>query len=97
MLQCILTRIAEIVTQRIGISDSYEPLFWFLLYTLSILIIERKILAWKISIMFAIMTLVLLVIYIIGSIQYTDISTNIKVENANGHYQWFHGDILSFM
>ena len=82
-------------TELTGASPSLEPLYWFLFYSTAMAIqCYGGLLFWKFNLLLALISLLLLLIYILGSAKWANFPVY-AVGESNG--QWFEGGLHEFM
>eukprot|EP01032_Pedospumella_encystans_P009646 gene9646-11338_t len=76
----------------------YEFAHWagFYVFCLSIHLYGRQFF-WRVNLAFAAISVVILFIYIFGSIRFVEFEENASYPGEEGIWRWFHGDMYEFM
>jgi ethanolamine permease len=75
-----------------------EPLYWFIFYVSAIIIhCYSGRFFWKINAVLAIVSFLIVIIYIFGSIKWCDINRYAPLDGESGSTAWFAGDMYDFM
>jgi ethanolamine permease len=95
------TTIGHMFTFCTGGEQHWEPLYWLVFYVLSLSVHcygGRPL--WRCFAVFSITGFLLLVVYLLGSIPYTDLPEHAPMyesESDSEYDQWFHGGFYKFM
>jgi amino acid transporter len=93
--------IGHIITAGTGAEERWEPFYWLIFYVLSLCLhIYGGRTLWRSFAALSIAVSMMLVIYLLGSIPYTDLPEHApfyKSETDNEYERWFHGGMFAFM
>ena len=90
--------LGEMVTSITGTPSSYEPLYWLIFFVVSISIHTAGGLTfWRLNRTLAAVSILLVLIYIFGSIHRADFEEYALVPSAGPEAKWFQGGGMEFM
>jgi ethanolamine permease len=95
------TKIGRLFTFCTGGEERWEPLYWLVFYALSLCLhCYGGRLLWRCFAVFSITGFLLLLVYLLGSIPYTDFPEHAPFpdqESETEYDRWFHGGMTKFM
>ena len=90
--------LGQMVTSVAGTDPSLEPLYWLAFFAVSLSIqISGGLAYWRINRTLTVVTLLLILIYIFGSIHRADFEEYALVPTAGPEGKWFQGGAVRFM
>jgi ethanolamine permease len=88
----------SMISSLAGSPHHYEPIYWFVFYATSIVIhCYSGKWFWKINAFLAIISFLIILIYILGSIKWCDMNQYAPLEGESGSAAWFNGGMYDYL